>query len=158
MITQATLREHAEYKDGNLIAKTNSKARKIGDTISSVTGNGYRVGNILGKSYRIHRLVYLYHFGFIPEQVDHINGNRSDNRIENLRAATSSQNSQNRKATGKSGIKGVHWHKQSKKWIASICIKRKNIHLGSFCLIEDAAFAANSARVSIHGEFYRSQS
>jgi hypothetical protein len=70
-----------------------------------------------------------------------------------LREATSSQNSQNRRPTGASGIKGVVWHKQSKKWLASICLNRKSVHLGSFQNIEDAAFVATEARKKLHGEF-----
>jgi len=155
MITQSKLKELVDYVDGKLIAKTNSKQRKVGDVLSSLTDKGYLRSSVGGKSYRVHRLVFLYHHGYMPTQVDHIDGNRMNNRIENLREATSSQNNQNRKATGSSGIKGVAWHKQSKKWVASICVNRKSVHLGSFPSIEEAAFVANKARQSAHGEFYR---
>ena len=157
MITQAELKNLFTYIDGNLIAKTNSKQRKIGDTLSSLNDKGYLRSSVNGKSYRVHRLVFLYHHGYMPEQVDHIDGNRTNNRIENLREATSAQNNQNRKVTSKSGIKGVVWHKQSKKWVASICLNRKSIHLGSFLSIEEAALVANRARQLAHGEFYRGQ-
>lgn len=157
MITQAELKNLFDYVDGQLIAKTNNNKRKAGDALRSITGKGYLGGRINGRTYRVHRLVFLYFHGFMPPQVDHIDGNRTNNRIENLREATSSQNNQNRKPTGSSGIKGVVWHKQSKKWVASICVNRKSVHLGSFLSIEDAALVANKARQSAHGEFYRGQ-
>ena len=157
MITQAELKNLFDYVGGQLIAKTNSNKRKVGDALSSQTDKGYLRSSVSGKSYRVHRLVFLYHHGYMPEQVDHIDGNRTNNRIENLREATSSQNNQNRKATGSSGIKGVVWHKQSKKWVASICVNRKSVHLGSFLSIEEAALVASRARQSAHGEFYRRQ-
>ena len=157
MITQEKLKELVDYVDGKLIAKTNSKVRKVGDALSSLTDKGYLRSSVSGKSYRVHRLVFLYHHGYMPNQVDHIDGNRMNNRIENLREATSSQNNQNRKATSLSGIKGVFWHKQSRKWVASICVNRKSVHLGSFLSIEEAALVANKARQSAHGEFYRGQ-
>jgi hypothetical protein len=157
MITQSNLKELVDYFDGKLIAKTNSKCRKAGDALSSLTDKGYLRSSVGGKSYRVHRLVFLYHHGYMPIQVDHIDGNRMNNRIENLREATSSQNNQNRKSTSSSGVKGVVWHKQSKKWVASICVNRKSVHLGSFISIEEAALVANKARQSAHGEFYRGQ-
>lgn len=157
MITQEKLKELVDYVDGKLIAKTNSKQRKVGDALSSLTDKGYLRSSVGGKSYRVHRLVFLHHHGYMPTQVDHIDGDRMNNRIENLREATSSQNNQNRKATSSSGIKGVVWHKQSMKWVASICVNRKSVHLGSFLSIEEAALVANRARQSAHGEFYRGQ-
>jgi hypothetical protein len=155
MITQAELKNLFDYVDGQLIAKTNNNTRKAGDALRSITGKGYLSGRINGRTYRVHRLVFLYFHGFMPPQVDHIDGNRQNNRIENLRKATSAQNNQNRMATGASKIKGVVWHKQSKKWVASICINRKSVHLGSFEKIEDAAQVATDARKKLHGEFAR---
>ena len=157
MITQAELKILVDYVDGKLIAKTNSKQRKVGTVLGTLTPKGYLLASVQGRLQRVHRLVFLYHHGYMPIQVDHIDGNRINNKIENLREATSSQNNQNRKATSSSGIKGVVWHKQSKKWVASICVNRKSVHLGSFLSIEEAALVANKARQSAHGEFYRKQ-
>jgi hypothetical protein len=157
MITQAELKNLVDYVDGKLIAKTNSKQRKVGTVLGTLTPKGYLLASVQGRLQRVHRLVFLYHHGYMPIQVDHIDGNRINNKIENLREATSSQNNQNRKATSSSGIKGVVWHKQSKKWVASICVNRKSVHLGSFLSIEEAALVANKARQSAHGEFYRGQ-
>jgi len=157
MITQDELKVMFDYKNGQLIAKTKSKFREIGDVVGSLNSNGYLVASVKSKIHRVHRLIFLWHHGFMPEQVDHINGVRCDNNIQNLRQATSSQNNQNRKATSKSGFKGVHWHKQSKKWVASICMNRKSVHLGSYATKEDAAKVAIDARKNIHGEFARGE-
>ena len=157
MITKEKLKSLFDYVDGQLIAKTKSKSRNIGDALHSVSEKGYLKGSVDGRQYKVHRLVFLYFHGFMPRQIDHIDGNRQNNKIENLREATSAQNSQNRMATGASKIKGVVWHKQSRKWVASICINRKSIHLGSFQKIEDAALVANQARQKLHGEFARGQ-
>jgi len=63
-------------------------------------------------------LIFLYHHGYLPKFVDHIDGNKKNNRIENLREATKSQNAMNQKVSTRntSGIKGVMWHKRDKKW------------------------------------------
>jgi hypothetical protein len=155
MITQTELKNLFDYVDGNLVAKTNANKRKAGDVLGTPNDKGYLKGRVNQRLYRVHRLVFLYFHGFMPPQVDHIDGNRQNNRIENLREATSAQNNQNRTATGASKIKGVVWHKQSKKWVASICINRKSVHLGSFEKIEDAAQVATDARKKLHGEFAR---
>ena len=153
MITQAELKNLFDYVDGQLVAKTNVNKRKVGDVLGSVNDKGYLKGSVNQRLYRVHRLVFLYFHGFMPPQVDHIDGNRLNNRIENLREATFKQNNQNRKPTGSSGVKGVVWHKQSKKWVASICVNRKSVHLGSFENIKDAALAATEAREKLHGDF-----
>lgn len=157
MINYAELKLMFDYKDGQIIAKSNSKSRKYGDVVGSLNSNGYLVASVKSKIYRVHRLIFMWHYGFMPEQVDHINGIRSDNRIENLRQVTATQNNQNRKAMSKSGFKGVHWHKQSKKWVASICINRKSVHLGSFINKKDAAQVATEARSKLHGEFAKGE-
>ena len=159
MLTQKETRDYFDYIDGVLYWKVQkSNVVKVGQPAGSLDERtGYYRIHINSKLHKTHRLIFLYHHGYMPTQVDHIDGDRMNNRIENLREATSSQNNQNRKATSSSGVKGVVWHKQSKKWIASICVNRKGVHLGSFLSIEEAALVANKARQSAHGEFYRGQ-
>ncbi len=87
------------------------------------------------KSYKAHRLAWLYEYGEFPKyHIDHINHNRIDNRIANLREVSRIDNQRNQKksATNKSGFTGVHWHKQAKKWLASITVNCKTIYLGLY--------------------------
>lgn len=106
-----------------------------------------------------HRLAFLYVYGWLPEEVDHIdvNGSRSDNRICNLRAATRSSNSCNREKqpNNKTGYKGVTWHKASQKWRAAIVFQGKQNHLGLFDTPEEAHEAYKQAALRLHGEYAR---
>ncbi len=90
-------------------------------------------------------------------EVDHVNLVKLDNRLCNLRAATSQQNkgNQSKHRQNKSGYKGVHWHPQGKKWRAQIRFDRKSRHIGLFEGVEDAARAYDSAALQYFGEFAR---
>lgn len=111
-----------------------------------------------GKDYSAHRLAWFYVHGVWPkEQLDHINGNHSDNRIENLREATQSQNMANKKTTNKTGLKGVRylpWIKKGKCWLAQITFNKKTTYLGSFYTKEEAHSAYCDAAKRLHGEFF----
>lgn len=87
--------------------------------------------------------------------VDHVNSNRCDNRKENIRVCSRSQNAGNQRLSSNntSGIKGVSWDKKSKKWRASIRFGNKNYHLGFFANKEDAGKAYEKEAVKRHGEF-----
>ena len=102
MLTQKYIHEIFSYDNGQLIRRTNLRGRncRIGDVVGTVNSHGYRVTKIGGKIYTVHRLIYFYHHGVWPEFIDHINRNRDDNRIENLRSVTRSENGQNRVAVG----------------------------------------------------------
>jgi len=115
--------------------------------------NGYIVVGIDGKLYREHRLIWLHHYGKFPESdLDHINCIKDDNRIENLREATKSQNKQNSLIykNNKCGVKGVWLHKQTKKWCASISVNGKNKHIGSYKSLEEAEAAYKAAKKILH--------
>ena len=121
----------------------------------TVNCRGYRRGRVLGDSYLAHRIAWAVYHGWWPEyEVDHINRNRSDNRIKNLREATRTENTRNKtiQLNNKSGFCGVRFHKKDKKWTASIGVHRKLIHLGNFTDIEDAIVARKSAEIE-HGFF-----
>lgn len=130
----------------------------IGAVAGSLKSSGYWGIYIDNHHYRAHRLAWLYVTGMWPnDQIDHINLNKSDNRIANLREATSFQNGGNTRAhkTNTSGIKGVYWYHRLSKWHAQIRINGRRNHLGYFDNIEDAAFAYRKAAHEHFGEFAR---
>jgi len=157
-ITQSFLKEHFEYCAGNLVWKKlpNKKGpARVGDIAGGSHPLGYRTIGINGVRFYAHRLIWTYHNGTTPEMIDHINGNRSDNRIENLRACNKSQNMMNMGASGRnsSGVKGVGWSASLKKWRAYLNVNGKTKHLGYFENIEDAKQAVSKVRAQAHGEF-----
>lgn len=110
--------------------------------------SGYMRVTYRNKQYYIHRIVWKIHQGDIPTSVhiDHINRNKSDNRIENLRIATPKENAKNRNyangwSSNTSGKTGVQWHKPSQKWWARITVDKKRISLGLYDRIEEAVSA-----------------
>lgn len=122
--------------------------------------DGYVVVQILGRSYRAHRLIWALKHGRWPAgQIDHLNGVRSDNRIANLREVTTSENMQNRaeprKGPHSSGLLGVSWHKGRQKWEAYICINGRRHHLGRFVEKEHAHHAYLSAKQRLHPASHR---
>ena len=102
-----------------------------------------------------HRLVWLYHFGEAPEIIDHINQNKADNRVENLRIATHGQNLCNSKLSrrNKSGIKGVTWAEDRKKWRVQITHQGQKRCLGDFEHLADAKHVITIARPATHQQF-----
>ena len=128
--------------------------RDAGETAGSLNDDGYRYIKIFDKRYKAHRLAWLYVYGEWPKnQIDHINNQRDDNRIENLRDVIQSQNSMN--ATIQSGrtsqYKGVSWHKKTNKWRTQITINGKCKHLGYFVSEEEAARAYDRAALELYG-------
>ena len=155
-ITVELLNELFEYSFGNLYWKIKKGSRGlIGSQAGTKNANGYLVVTINNKKYLVHRLIYFIHNKSMPKIIDHIDNNKTNNFIENLREATESQNRYN-SLVGKrnvSGVKGVSWHNTHKKWRANICVNRKQIQLGSFEKKEDAISAIKDARKIYHKEF-----
>lgn len=114
--------------------------------------DGYLRVNVDGKSYAIHRLVFIMMGEELPKNVDHINRDVKDNRWENLRPATISQNACNRdQRRPKSGYKGVHW--VNNKWVALVKSKGKSYYGGRFLDPKEAFEAACRLREEIFGEY-----
>jgi hypothetical protein len=120
--------------------------------------NGYRriqfSGSLLGAS----RIIWKWMTGEDPvRDIDHINLNKDDNRWRNLRQATVSQNNANKRCpkTNKLGVKGVNWHKRSRKFRAEIRVKGVLKHLGLFDTIEAAKEAYDAEAIRVFGEFAR---
>lgn len=160
-LTQDFINKLFDYRDGNLYWKVaNGRRVKIGDLAGTIGNDEYRRIKIDGKSYTAHQLIFLYHNGYIPNELDHINRNPSNNFIDNLREVTHQQNHMNRKKdkhiNGKptsSKYKGVSWHKQTKKWRAYIMIDYKLKHLGCFISEIEAAEAYNISAIKHFGNY-----
>lgn len=138
------LKELLDYDSatGNFLWNVDRKGTaKKGTTAGARRSHGYRQIMVDGKMYAAHRLAWFYVHGHWPKhQIDHINHVRDDNRIENLRCATSQQNNQNRSlnCNNTSGVSGVYWFKAGKKWHASIRNNKRAVHLGYFNSKEEA--------------------
>ena len=129
----------------------------IGQKSGSLYKNGYFVVTINYKRQYLHRIIFMMHHSYMPEYIDHIDGNPQNNKIENLRNATQSQNMGNQKlrSDNKSGIKGIGWHKAANKWRAFIAFNKKQYHLGLFDHINDAKKAIDLKRIELHTNFAR---
>lgn len=149
------LHELFEYRDGKLFWKVKRPSIYVGDRAGWNCGNGYRNVRINGKSVGEHRVIFAMHNGFFPYHVDHIDGNPTNNKIENLREATKAQNAWNCKlhSTNTSGVRGVYWNKLRKTWNASIEVNKKKIHLGVFKTLEEAKQVVEKARIHYHGSY-----
>ena len=132
--------------------------RHSGKTAGGRVGNGYYNLTLRGKTYGIHRLVWLFETGEWPiGEVDHIDRDTSNNLFSNLRLANKSQNRCNAAAykNNRSGLKGIYFNKRRGKWCAQICFKGTKHHLGTFQTKEEAHAAYCKAAPIIHGEFAR---
>ena len=155
-MTQELVQELFDYKNGELYWKKKLSFRKnVGTKVGHVSKKGYCTTCVNYQHYYIHRLVFLMFKGYLPKQVDHINGNPSDNRIENLREATPQQNAWNKKkkSNTKSGIKGIYWHLSKQKWHARIGVNYKHIHVGYYDDLVEAEKAVIEKRTQICKEF-----
>lgn len=141
MITQEYLLKHFIYDPevGQFINRIGRGRSLIGEHAGTIHPYGYRQIQILGYIYKEHRLAWLYVYGDMPEEIDHKNGNRSDNRISNLRVVTRSQNNANsERPTGTAGLRGVTWFDRDQKWKAQIKVGGRSKHLGYFDTVEEA--------------------
>ncbi len=131
---------------------------RIGDIAGGISMQGYRCVNINYLPQLVHRIAWAIMTGRWPKhQIDHINMVRTDNRWCNLREATNSQNSMNRKAqsNNKTGLKGVYSHSHG-GYFSSICRDKKTRYLGYFKTPSEAKAAYDAASKELHAEFHRS--
>ena len=142
--------------DGQLFWKTNKSQMKAGSLAGSFAGDGrYRRVKINGRVFYVHRVIFAMANGYFPEEVDHIDGDTLNNRPENLRPATRSQNAMNRKKQSNctSGHTGIQFVESAGKWRAHIKVKQKSIWLGYHDTLKSAISARKSAELKYHGEY-----
>lgn len=152
MITQERLKELFDYQDGTFIR------RSTGIQIVANFGvKRYLRVFVDGKPRALHRMIYLWHHGHLPKTLDHIDGDRANNKIENLREATQQQNCLNRKhhSNSKSPYKNVYWHQAMKKWTVVMQVDGSRKQLGYYDDVELADLVAMEARNKFQGQFAR---
>ena len=150
--SQERLKELFDYdpETGDFVRKVRtSNNTKVGDVAGCLVPDGYLVFRVDSTTYMAHRLAWLYRYGEDPGSldIDHINRNRSDNRLENLRLATSQQNRQNSSALG------ITWDKVCRKWQARITVDGVLMYLGVFRHYWSAIHCYQQARLKYFGEF-----
>lgn len=137
---------------GALTWKVARNSKLIGKETKSIDASGYIQVNICGTICKGHRLAWFIYYGQWPEgHIDHINGDRADNRIANLRVVTNAINCQNKREplpANKLGVLGVTFNKGAYR--ASVMLNRKQHHLGRFSTIEEASAAYVSAKRILH--------
>lgn len=154
-ISKELLHELFEYRDGQLYCKKWRRNLKVGEKVGSKDKKGYLYTKINSIPFSIHRLIFLMHYGYLPKEVDHIDGDRLNNSIDNLRASDSTTNQWNSKirADNKSGVKGVCFDKSKNRWCARVAVNGKRFNVGYFYSLEDAEKSIKKFREENHGEF-----
>jgi hypothetical protein len=159
MVTQEILQQLFNYdsESGNFYWKIKRRGVKsLTNPTGSKHSEGYVVIGVNGKIYFAHRLAWIYMYGEIPEKhdIDHIDGDRSNNRIKNLRIATRWQNlSNSNHSNGKSKYRGVWFSKVSMKWQSMIRVNKERYYLGLFLTQEEARDAYLKKSKELRGEF-----
>ena len=156
MVTQDQVRKLLDYDQdtGVFTWRSFRNGRAVESAIAGCKGSGYVHIKIYGRSYLAHRLAWLYVHGEFPDcLIDHIDSDRSNNRISNLRKATFIGNGQNRKfkqSNNLSGFLGVYKANDSSKWKAQIRVNKKQVFLGSYDSPQEAHEAYLQAKRELH--------
>jgi len=152
------LKENFIYLEGELIRINRAGSQPPDSFVGTLREDGYIGMYHKGKYLMVHRAIWVMHNGEIPDGyiIDHIDRNRANNKIENLRLVTPTENNFNREkqSNNKSGRKGVSWHKQKGKWVAQIKIEGRNKFLGFFDSLEEASKVYQEQAKVLHGELY----
>jgi len=153
LVTQEKVKSLFVYDPAGFLLK-----RSSGEISEVPHSGGYYQVSIEGVAYLAHRLIFLYHYGYLPKLVDHINRNKKDNRIQNLRELSVSANGINTdKVNSNTGVKGVTYCKRDKRFRANICKDRKNYSLGYFKSLEEAEIAYKNKRMELFPDVFTEQ-
>jgi hypothetical protein len=153
MLSKQQLLDMFEYRDGELYWKITTTNRYSSNRIAgSLHSTGYKYTGIFGKRYKNHRIIWMMHYGYLPKEIDHIDQNKANNRIENLRESNRILNMQNVaiRSNNKSGTANVGWYKPYKKWEVKMRINKKSCHFGYFDDLELASLVAMEAKDKFH--------
>ena len=129
-MNQKIANELFNYKDGNIFWKKQAKPyHRITKPIGFIDNLGYAIVKHEGKNYKVHRVIYMMHHGEIPKgmEIDHLNHERADNRVENLRICSHGENMRNKRE-----VKGYTWHKPLSRYRAQIKIEGVVKHIGYY--------------------------
>lgn len=155
-LTQHYVRDIFDYDPSTgVVTRKRSVSRntKASQRVGTVNGNGYLAVRVLKKTYSLHRIIWLHSYGYLPSKdIDHINRNRLDNRLLNLREVQRIDNCRNisKPRHNTSGCTGVSWYSRDKKWNVYIKVDKKNKWLGRYDTIFEAAAVRRSAEHHIY--------
>ena len=159
-LTQDEAHRLFEYRDGVLLWKVRPAMRKrIGDAVGGTNGTKqpYLRGRYKEHRFLVHQVVFLMQHGYVPECIDHIDGNIHNNKIENLREVTKMQNSHNSKIrkNNSTGVPNVFWYEKTNRYLVKVVANKKTAFTGYFKNLELAELVASEARTKFHNGFNR---
>jgi hypothetical protein len=142
------------FKSKKRSAKSNAsawnKVYKNKLAFNFITRSGYLKGTLFGRKFYAHRVVYAYFNNVWPVQIDHIDGNKLNNKLSNLRNVDQSTNSKNlpKSKSNTTGFTGVHFDNRRKKFIAKLMVNKRSIHIGEFTSLDEAISARKNANIN----------
>jgi hypothetical protein len=159
MLTQTELQRLFHYSPDTgiftrLVAISTTRAGDVAGYTHTISG--YHRIKINNRKFLTHRLVWLYVYGFFPpNEIDHINGVRNDNRLTNLRLATRTENMRNisKNSKNKTGFKGVSFNEKTKKYSVKITVDGKEVYIGKILTLKGAVNAYRNLALKHYGEF-----